>query len=150
MGQWRREHLGTLVLSPDTGFKRDYRVNPYRGYYEGGTPFGGTREQARQLDPKLRPMERVLGIQIGGLKKAYPFSRLKKQPAVFEDDVAGQTITIHFDRKSDNAYATTSSGLQVPSMVAFWFAWVDFYPDTLVFGTGSGAEPSTVRQQLCH
>ncbi len=82
-------------------------------------------------------MERVLGIQIGGLKKAYPFSRLKKQPAVFDDDVAGQTITIHFDRKSENAYATTSSGLQVPSMVVFWFAWVDFYPDTLVFGTGS-------------
>ncbi len=31
-GQWRREHPGTLVLSPDTGFKHDYSVNPYRGY----------------------------------------------------------------------------------------------------------------------
>jgi hypothetical protein len=131
--QWRREHPDTLVLSPDTGFKRDYGVNPYQDYYEDGTPFGGTRERARQLDPDIRPMERVLGVQVAGVKKAYPLSRLKKQPDSFEDDVAGQKITIHFDRKSENAYAMTASGSQVPSMVAFWFAWVDFYPDTQVF-----------------
>jgi hypothetical protein len=87
----------------------------------------------RQLDPTIRPMERVLGVQLNGVKKAYPFSRLKKQPSDFEDDIAGQKITIHFDRKSENAYTMTSSGSQVPSMVAFWFAWVDFYADTLVF-----------------
>jgi len=45
-------------------------------------------------------MERVLGIQVGGAKKAYPFSRLKGQPLAFEDDIAGQKIVIHFDRKS--------------------------------------------------
>lgn len=132
-GQWRNEHPDTLVLSPDTGFKRDYGRNPYEEYYQNGVPFGGTRERARRLDPEIRPMERVLGIQLGGAKKAYPFSRLKKQRASFEDDVAGQRIVIHFDRHSENAHASTSSGAQVPSLVTFWFAWVDFYPDTLVF-----------------
>jgi len=131
--QWRSEHPDTLVLSPETGFKRDYGVNPYQEYYESGVPFGSTRQRARQLDPKIPPMERVLGIQLGGDKKAYSFSRLKKQAPSFEDEVAGQKIVIHFDPKSENAYATTVSGSQVPSMVAFWFAWVDFYPDTLVF-----------------
>jgi len=132
-GQWRSQHPDTLVLSPDTGFKRDYGVNPYQKYYESGVPVGGARQRARQLDPELPPMERVLGIQLGGAKKAYPFSRLKKQAASFEDDVAGHRIIVHFDRKSENAYATTSSGAHVPSMVSFWFAWVDFYPDTQVF-----------------
>ncbi len=130
--QWRSAHPDTLILSPDTGFKRDYGVNPYQRYYGGG-PFGGARERARQLDPELRPMERVLGIQLGGVKKAYPFSRLKKQAPSFEDEIAGQKILVHFDRRSENASATTSSGSSVPSMTAFWFAWVDFYPDTLVF-----------------
>jgi uncharacterized protein DUF3179 len=131
--QWRGAHPDTLVLSPETGFKRDYGVNPYQEYYEGGVPFGGTRERARQLDPELQPMERVLGIQSSGAKKAYPFSRLKKQAPSFEDDIAGQKIVLHFDRNSENAFATTESGAQVPAMVTFWFAWVDFYPDTQVF-----------------
>jgi hypothetical protein len=130
------------VLSPDTGFKRDYGMNPYWEYYEGGAPFGGPRERARQLDPELRPTERVLGIQLGGTKKAYPFSRLKKEATSFDDNIAGQTIILHFDRKSENAYATTTSGAQLPAMVTFWFAWVDFYPDTQVFG---GARPALAR-----
>ena len=131
--QWRSEHPDTLVLSPETGFKRDYGRNPYQEYYERGEPFGGTHEQARKLDPSLRPMERVLGVQVLGAKKAYPLSRLKKQPSSFEDTLAGQQIVIHFDRKSENAYATARSGSQIPSIIAFWFAWVDFYPDTQVF-----------------
>ena len=131
-GQWQSEHPDTLVLSPDTGFKRDYGQNPYQAYYESGVPFGGTRERAHKLDPEIRPMERVLGVQIGGEKKAYPFSRLRKQPSNFRDTIAGQKIVIHFDPKSENAYATAASESQVPSIVTFWFAWVDFYPDTQV------------------
>lgn len=137
--QWRTEHPNTLVLSPDTGFKRDYGRNPYQEYYERGEPFSGTRERAHKLDPDLRLMERVLGIQVAGVKKAYPFSRLKKLPGRFEDMIAGQKIVIHFDPKSENAYAATLSGSQIPSITAFWFAWVDFYPDTQVFKSGSVA-----------
>jgi hypothetical protein len=78
-------------------------------------------------------MERVLGIQLSGAKKAYPFSRLKKQPTSLEDSVAGQKVIIHFDAKSEDTHATTPSGEQIPSIVMFWFAWVDLFPDTEVF-----------------
>lgn len=132
-GEWRSQHPDTLVLSPQTGFNRDYGRNPYQEYYERGQPFGGARKRAHQLDPKLHAMERVLGVQVGGQNKAYPFSRLKKQPSSFPDDVGGQKILIHFDHRSQTAYASTPSGAQAPSIVTFWFAWVDFYPDTLVF-----------------
>jgi hypothetical protein len=131
--EWRNEHPDTLVLSPDTGFKRDYGRDPYREYYERGAPFSGTRERAQKLDPDLRAMERVLGVQLSGVEKAYPFSRLKKRPRNFEDTLAGQKVIIHFDSKSENAYASALSGTQLPSIVTFWFAWVDFYPDTEVF-----------------
>lgn len=134
---WRRQHPETLVLSPDTGYDRDYALNPYADYYEQGIPWGGPRARARQLDPDTRPMERVLGIQLGEVKKAYSFSRLKKLGASFEDEFAGRKIVIHFDRRSDSAYASTQSGEPVPSLVIFWFAWVDFYPETQVFGSSS-------------
>lgn len=139
--EWRRQHPDTLVLSPDTGYDRDYGLNPYAEYYEQGIPFGGPRAWAHPLDPDTRPMERVLGIQLGEVKKAYSFSRLKKQGASFEDEVAGRKVVIHFDRRSDSAYASTASGEPVPSLVTFWFAWVDFYPDTRVF-EGSSKPPA--------
>jgi uncharacterized protein DUF3179 len=131
--EWRSEHPDTMVLSPATGFQRDYGHNPYETYYEQGVPFGGPRTRAHQLDPDLASMERVLGVQVEGVTKAYPFSRLKKQPPQFPDSIGGKNLAIHFDAKSESAYAIDSSGRLLPSLVTFWFAWADFYPDTLVF-----------------
>ena len=134
-GEWRSQHPNSTVLSSATGFQRDYGRNPYENYYEQGEPFGGSRKQARRLDPGLAGMERVLGVQVGGATKAYPFSRLKKQPEDFHDSIGHQSVEIHFDPKSQTAYASGSSGELLPSIVTFWFAWADFYPDTMVFKT---------------
>ena len=133
--EWRSQHPNSMVLSPRTGFQRDYGRNPYETYYEQGKPFGGPRERAHQLDPGLAGMERVLGVQLGATKKAYPFSRLKKQPEDFQDSIGAEAVEIHYDPKSQTGYATRPSGEQLPSIVTFWFAWADFYPDTLVFKT---------------
>ena len=78
-------------------------------------------------------MERVLGVQLNGVKKAYPFSALKKLPPEVEDRMGPTPIRIHFDRKNESAFVTDWAGRVVPSVMLFWFAWMDFYPDTLVF-----------------
>jgi hypothetical protein len=77
-------------------------------------------------------MERVLGVEIKGFHKAYPFSILKSKAPEFQDQMAQERIWIHFDKRSESAYITNPSGAVVPSIVTFWFAWKDFYPDTLV------------------
>jgi hypothetical protein len=42
---WRAQHPGTLVLSPDTGYKRDYGLDPYKDYVEEGrATFRSSRE----------------------------------------------------------------------------------------------------------
>jgi len=131
--KWRSQHPNSTVVSPATGFHRDYGRNPYESYYEQGVPFGGPRERAHQLDPELPGMERVLGVQVGGVKKAYPFSRLKKQAGDFQESIGGEAVEIHYDSKSQTGYASRPSGEVLPSIVTFWFAWADFYPDTSVF-----------------
>lgn len=35
---WHTRHPDSEVLSPDTGFKRDYGLNPYQEYWEQGRP----------------------------------------------------------------------------------------------------------------
>lgn len=136
---WRKERPDSFVLSPETGFKRDYGLDPYAQYREGGTPLFSSRKGiAAQKGNKLRPMERVLGVQLNGWKKAYPFSLLKKLPPEIEDPLGTTAIHIHFDRKTETGFVTDSTGQTVPSVVLLWFAWADFYPDTLVFVSTKG------------
>ncbi len=129
---WRTQHPNTLVLSLDTGFKRDYGVDPYREYVEQGRPTFRSPQDSKTAKEKINPMERVLGIAVGGIQKAYPLEVLKNRPAQFADEVGDKTVLIHFDRKSKTAWVTNRSGGVLPSTTVFWFAWQDFYPQTQI------------------
>jgi hypothetical protein len=121
---WRAQYPKCLVLSPETGFKRDYGLNHYQEYWEQGRPtFRGAGGHATtNTKSKIRPMERVLGIEVSGIHKAYPFSILKKKPIQFADQVGNETT-----------YVSDQTGVVWPSITVFWFAWQDFYPQTLVY-----------------
>jgi len=130
---WRTRHPDTLVLSPNLGFNRDYGLNPYAEYWELGAPPPGRSTSNRQKPKvKLSPLERVLGVQIDGVRKAYPFSILKKMDERIEDYIEGRKIIVNFDKKTQTGYITDENGKALPSITLFWFAWYDFYPDTLV------------------
>ena len=75
-------------------------------------------------------MARVVGVQLGTQEKAYPFSIFENRSGVVEDVLAGKKIIVHFDKQSENAYVTDEQGVPIPSVVMFWFAWHDFYPNT--------------------
>ena len=129
---WRSQHPNTLVLSMDTGFKRDYGLDPYREYVEEGRPTFRSSQDTKASKNKLRPMEPVLGVDLGDIQKAYPFSLLKKKPSEFEDRVGNANLLIHFDKDSKTAYVTGQSGEILPSTMVYWFAWQDFFPQTRV------------------
>ncbi|MBF2054634.1 MAG: DUF3179 domain-containing protein [Candidatus Sericytochromatia bacterium] len=82
------------VLSRETGFERDYGRNPYRGYDDvSQRPFRFEGE----TDPRLPPMEKVLGLHFNGQSKAYPY-RLTRQQRVIVDQVGDQPVVIfHLD-----------------------------------------------------
>ena len=128
---WRALHPDTLVLSLDTGFKRHYDLDPYRDYVEEGRPtFRSSQDSKAGGEKKIGPMEPVLGVEVDGVQKAYPFSVLKKKPAQFTDRVGGKTLLVHFDKKSKTPWVTNESGAVVPSATVFWFAWQDFFPQS--------------------
>ena len=85
---------GGTVLSRDTGFSRSYGRNPYQGYDAPDSKpflFGGSP------DGRLKPMERVLSLSVGGQDKAYPFSILA-QKTVVNDQIAGQPVVLLFQK----------------------------------------------------
>jgi hypothetical protein len=126
---WRSRHPDTLVLSIDTGYSRDYTRSPYAGY-EKSTE---TYFPVSTLDRRYHAKEQVIGLQLDGVSKAYPFAELSRTSGELEDDVAGQTVTIRFDAANRAGGVFTQGGQQLPSTISYWFAWVAFHPETEVY-----------------
>ena len=128
---WKKKHPRSLVLSPETGFTRDYRRSPYGDYDENGQIYFPVRFRSKAFHPK----ERVLGIRIGNQSKAYPFAELAKTSSPLRDTVSGKTFIIEFNPETRSGVIRDSSGMILPSLNAFWFAWYAFHPQTVIYRT---------------
>ena len=128
-GDWLERHPQTVVLSNETGFGSDYGRDLYPGY-----------EKSRRLmfpvssrDRSYHPKERVIGLIFEGTAKAYPFVELDKAGGNLEDVVAGKTLRIEFDAEHRTGRVLDADGREIPTVLAYWFAWSSFYPKGEVF-----------------
>ncbi len=126
---WRARHPNTQVLSTDTGFRRNYKVSPYGDYARTGRLYFPVAEENSQY----RRKSTVLGLEIGGQFKAYPFDELKKGPAQFTDEFQGRRFEVIYDKKNQTARIVDPEGSELPTLLAFWFAWYAFHPDTEIY-----------------
>ena len=89
---FKAANLDGKVLSRDTGFSRTYGVNPYTGYDRPDNPaaiFKG------DFDSRLLPKERVVGVTLGDVDVAFPFSVLEVERVV-NHVVNGQELVVFF------------------------------------------------------
>ena len=126
---WKKRNPSTLVLSDDTGYFRDYSIDPYEGYYRIGTimfPVGDVRKD-------LPAKDRVLGIEIDQKAKAYPLEWLSSNPGILKDNVGNIPIQIEVSPGGEVIAVRDVTGKSISSTFAYWFAWQAFYPETEVF-----------------
>ncbi|MCH7742895.1 MAG: DUF3179 domain-containing protein [Proteobacteria bacterium] len=128
---WVKNHPDTLVLSRDTGSRRNYRNSPYAGY-----------EKTRRLYFKVshkspanyHPKERVIGVEINGHFKAYPYKELSKNgKAEFTDSFAGSNLKISWNEEAQSGNITNTDGKALPVISSYWFAWFTFHPETEIY-----------------
>jgi hypothetical protein len=112
-GSWKLEHPGTSVLSFQTGYKRDYGVDPYRNF---------------PLDHHM-----ALVVEVGNDSKIYPFSELRKAGPTVHAELGGRAFTILFDAKKQIAVLKVSSGDPPPHFVAFLGYLRPFFPNAAVY-----------------
>ena len=176
-GAWKELYPDTRVLSRDTGFDHNYDLFPSGGSYTDWQKSDRIFPRLMKItDTRFRARETVLGVQVGDVYKAYPFSNLGEL-AVINDEINGVPVLILFDSKSQiasafsrkvseniltlegmteggevmirdkdtgsvwdfegRAIADETEGTKLERLRyhnAFWFAWADFHPDTLVYG----------------
>ena len=126
---WKEENPETLVLSTDTGFQRDYDRDPYQGYELSERLYF----PVEKLDGRFHPKEKIVGVEVNGVYKAYPFSILSKEKSPVEDEINGKKFKIFYEAQSKKVFVTDENEKVVPSLVAFWFAWYAFHQETLVY-----------------
>ncbi len=126
---WRTRHPDTRVLSTDTGHVRDYSHDPYAGYESRERLMFDVAHRDHRLEAKAW----VLGLQVGAEAKAYPLSALAArlgERGELEDRVGGRRVRIRYDAGHRSAEAVDEQGKPLPSTMAYWFAWVAFFPHT--------------------
>jgi len=123
---WRSGHPGTVVLSLDTGYSRDYNRDPYENYALSGSLMFRPSHRSALYHNK----DKVLGIVIDGQARAYPFPELEHRRQPLEERFAGKMIRVEFDGSSATAYV---DGRLLSGTSLYWFAWYTFHPDTTVW-----------------
>ena len=128
-GTWRQRHPDTLVLSTETGYRRNYRNDPYEGYYRTGSiwfPVGPVR---RDLSPKTR----ILGVRVNGQARAYPVTALQEAGGTVVDQFGDQKVVIDIDGNGEIISVRDGRDRPLVPVYVYWFAWQAFYPDTTVY-----------------
>ncbi len=126
---WRGQHADTLVLSTDTGHRRDYSRTPYAGYETSADiyfPVG-------KVDRRYHPKELVIALNLNGAAKVYPFAELSRTDGAISDVLGGDAIRVEFDVRNRTGRILDAAGRELPSVIAYWFAWIAFHPESEVY-----------------
>lgn len=124
-GDWRAAHPDTRILAEDGGIGRRYPDDPLRGRDDDGPIFPiGDR------DPRLGVQEPVVGVVLGdGTPLAFPAAAAR---AALEAGAAVELGGVVL-RADGGGLVAEVDGQPFPSHQAFWFAWSQFHPDTLLW-----------------
>lgn len=123
-GEWKRGHPSTTVLAAEIGGRR-YLEDPLGGRDDDGPIF-----PVGEIDDRLDANERVFGV-LGPRGQAVAFVADR---ALAELD-AGRPVELAGVRleSRDGAVVATVDDLEVVEITAFWFAWSQFHPGTLLW-----------------
>ena len=87
---WTAQHPDSLALDIETGYSRAYTPGAAYGAYFASLE---TRFPVPFESPELRAKDRVFGLAINGVRRAYP-TELLTERAVVNDELAGRPVVI--------------------------------------------------------
>lgn len=125
---WKTRFPKGMVLSSETGFRRNYSADAYASYFKSPEPKFPVPSHRDDLAKK----DWIIGIIHNDQALAFPLKDLetKGKAKHGEGDAA---ITLSYNKDSHQTVAKKSDGTVLPTVTAYWFAWQAFYPKTEVW-----------------
>ena len=124
-GEWKAAHTDTTIVAEDGGIGRTYDTDPLGGRDDNGPIFPiGDR------DLRLGVQEQVLGVVLpDGTPVAFPAA------AALEALAGGARVMLAGVElvEDGGGLRATFESEPIPSHQAFWFAWSQFHPSTLLW-----------------
>lgn len=129
-GDWRQAHPGTRILAEDGGIGRSYPDDPLGGRDDSGPIF-----PIGEVDPRLPVQEEVVGVvTTEGTPIAFPVNAVSAALTA-DEALTFEGLTVRIE---DGIRIYDSRGTEMVTHQAFWFAWSQFHPGTLVWGQAGG------------
>ena len=125
-GEWKAAHPDTTIIAEDGGIGRRYPLDPLRGRDDDGPIF-----PIGDMDGTLGVHDQVFGVVLDdGTPVAFPVAAAATAlQAGGPVELAG--VTLRLD--GGGVRAVDSAGNEIEGHQAFWFAWSQFMPDTLLW-----------------
>ena len=123
-GTWKEEHPNTTVLVEALALGRDFD-------FRNGRDAGGPIFPVGDVDPRLPVHEDIIGV-VTASGKPVAFQRSKAMLRLRSGgEIAVENVRLQLD--AGGIRAVDASGKDLGSHQAFWFAWSQFHPGTLLW-----------------
>ena len=124
-GEWKAAHPDTTIIAEDGGIDRTYPLDPLRGRDDHGPifPIGG-------VDGRLGAQYQVFGVVHDGTPVAFP---VMTAAGALKDGETVELAGVSLRLDGSGVRAVDAAGDEIPGHQAFWFAWSQFMPDTLLW-----------------
>jgi hypothetical protein len=127
---WSAAYPNGSVLDINTGHDRDYARNPYAGYDKTRALYFDMSNR----DSRFHEKDPVVGLVLDGQAKVWPLRELATVGGgQFTDRINDTELHIRYSVTDQTVVIEDATGNTLPSVPAYWFAWLAFYPDSLVF-----------------
>lgn len=129
-GDWKEAHPDTTIVAEDGGIGRPYRLDPL-----GSRDANGPIFPIGDVDERLAVQEQVLGVFADdGTPIAFPVAAVR---AELDIGATVHLLGVQVVADGSGIRAVASDGSEVVGHQAFWFAWSQFNPGTVVWAPPS-------------
>lgn len=129
-GEWKQAHPDTTIVAQDGGIGRDYELDPLGGRDDDGPIF-----PVGDVDARLPVQEQVVGVELGdGSTVAFPADAAR---VTLGNGGTVEAAGVRLVADGGGLRAETTDGGPLASNQAFWFAWSQFHPDTILWQPGA-------------
>jgi hypothetical protein len=124
--EWKAAYPSTQIVAEDGGIGRTYSEDPLQGRDDNGPIF-----PIGDVDPRLGVQQSVIGVVLDDGTPVAFVAADARAALDAGNDVAFGDVRIVSD--GDGFTAEMLDGDPIAAHQAFWFAWSQFHPDTLLW-----------------